>query len=118
MKITDPKMAKKMERALSLGLNLYDLDSIEHALNMGDLQAHTVGDTLAITRVGVWPKRKSVDILYVVGNIDEALHLEQEIIDWAKILKADLITAVGRNGWWEHHTPGWKRVGTLYAKEI
>ena len=118
MKITDPEMAKKMERALSLGLDLYDLDDIEKALVSGSLQAHTVGETLIITRIGVWPKRKSVDIQFVVGHLDEALKAEEEIINWAKLIGANLLTAIGRDGWWENHTAGWKKVGTLYAKEI
>lgn len=118
MKIIDPRMLVKMERALKLGLDLYNLDDIDKALKTGDMQSHTVGDTVAITRINCWPQRKAVDVVFVVGNIDEAMQLEREIEDWGKDIGADLMTAIGREGWWRLRTPGWRKVGTMYAKEI
>ena len=118
MRIIDPAMAKKMDRALKFGQNLYTLDDIKHNLDAGWMQAHTVGDTLAITQINVWPRRKAVDVILVVGNMDEALQLENVVENWGKDIGADLITAIGRPGWWKFRTSGWKQVGTMYAKEI
>ena len=118
MIISDPKMARKMSKALKIGGNLFDLDDIQEHLKNGRMQGHTVGDTWAITQVHEWPHKKTVNILYVVGYIEESLELESKITAWAKEIGADRVTAVGRDGWWEHRLPGWKKVGVMYSKEL
>jgi hypothetical protein len=118
MIINDPKMARKLDKALAMGGNLFNLDDIREHLKNGKMQGHVEGDTWAITQVHEWPQKKSVNILYVIGHIEESLKLEEKITKWAKEIGADAITAVGRDGWWEHRLPGWKKVGTLYSKEL
>ena len=118
MNISDPKMLKKMERAFRLNDYLYDLNDIDDGLNSGDMQGHVEGDTWAVTQVHNWPKRRSVNILFVVGNLDESLKLENKIEQWAKSIGADMLTGIGRDGWWEHRSSGWRKVGTLFAKDI
>src|SRR4051794_7188435 len=67
MKIIDPEMAAKMNRALKLGNDVYTLDDIDRALASGDMQSHVIGNTLAITQIYNWPQKRSVNILFVVG---------------------------------------------------
>lgn len=118
MIITDKEMRKKMERALSIGGNLYSLDDIEKDLKDGKLQGHVEGDTWVLTQVHDWPQRRVVNILYVVGSMDNAVALEAKIEQWAEDVGASMLTAVGRDGWWDCRTPGWEKVGTLYSKEL
>jgi len=118
MIITDPKMAKLMDKALAAGNNLFSLDDIQECLRDGRMQGHVEGDTWAITQIHDWPNRKSVNILYVVGSIEESINLQAKIEKWAKEIGANLLTAVGREGWWERRTPGWKKMGILYSKDI
>jgi hypothetical protein len=118
MRITDPKMQKKFEKVLGMSNNLFNLEDIREGLQSGNMQSHAEGDTWAITQVHEWPRRKAVNILFVVGSLSNSLKLEQKIEAWAKEIGADLVTAVGRDGWWNKHTPGWKKVGTLYSKDI
>jgi len=118
MNIVDPEMARKMAKALSLGGNLYTLDDLEAELLAGNIQGHVEGDTWAITQIQNWPRRKVVNIMFVIGSIEHAGKLEEKISEWAKEIGASLVTAVGRDGWWVHRTPGWKIAGTLYSKEI
>jgi hypothetical protein len=118
MIVTEPKMRKKLVRALKQGNNLYDLNDIENALAQGSMQGHVNGDTWAVTQVHDWPHRRSVEILFVVGNLHEAVMMEEKLEDWARAIGATMITAVGREGWWNHKTPGWKKVGVLYSKDI
>jgi hypothetical protein len=56
--------------------------------------------------------------MYLVGSLGGALKLEYKVEQWAKSVGADLITAVGRDGWEKHRTLGWKKVGNLYSKDI
>jgi hypothetical protein len=111
-------MAAKMNEALKASGDVYDLRDIQDLLKDGMMQGHVEGDTWAITQVHDWPKKKSVNILYVVGSLENSIRLEGKITEWAKEIGADFITAVGRDGWWERRTPGWKKVGTLYSKDL
>ena len=118
MKIIDPIMADKMRRALKVGDDLYNLDDIEAGLASGDLQGHVEGDTWAITQIHQWPRKKAVNVLFVVGSLENSLKLEAKVEAWAKEQGATLLTAIGRGGWWSHRTPNWKIVGNLYSKVI
>ena len=118
MIITDEAMRKKMDRALALGGNLFTIDDIDEYLIRGKMQGHVEGNTWALTQVHDWPRRRDVNILYVAGFMEDAVALEAKIEKWAKSIGAKAITAVGRDGWWEWRTPGWKKVGTLYSKGI
>jgi len=118
MNITDPVMVDKMRRALKVGGDLFSLDDIESGLTSGDLQGHVEGDTWAITQVHQWPRKKAVNVLFVVGTLENSVKLENKLEAWAKEQGATLLTAVGRGGWWSFRTPGWKIVGNLYSKVI
>jgi hypothetical protein len=112
------KMIVKVARALNQANNIYTLEDIDRALSSGDMQSHVYRDTMAVTQVHQWPRRKAVNILFVIGNLGDAIVLHDKIEKWAKSIGADLMTAVGREGWWEHRLPGWKKQGSLYAKDI
>ena len=118
MIITDPKMRDKMEKALKISGNIYTLEDIDRMLKSGEMQGHVHGNTWAITQVHDWPRHRSVNILYVVGDIEDTVVLETEIAEWAKDQGATVLTAIGREGWWERRTPGWGKMGTLYSKDI
>jgi hypothetical protein len=118
MIITDKFMLKKMARALKAANDVFNLDDIGEGLRNGHMQGHVEGDTWAITQVHQWPRRKSVNILVVVGNMEDSLILEGKITKWAKELGADHITALGRDGWWRRKLPGWKKMGVVYTKDI
>jgi len=111
-------MVVKVARALRQANNLYNLEDIEHALNTGDMQSHAYKDTMAITQIHQFPRRKTVNILFVIGNLEDSLVLEGKVEKWAKSIGADLITAIGREGWWDHRLPGWKKQGAVYSKDI
>jgi hypothetical protein len=111
-------MVIKVARALRQANNLYSLDDIEHALESGDMQSHVYKDTMAITQIHQFPRRKTINILFVIGNLDDSFKLEMKIEKWAKEIGADLVTAVGREGWWVHRLPGWKKQGAIYSKDI
>jgi hypothetical protein len=107
-----------MRRALKRGDDLFSLDDIEAGLMSGDLQGHVEGDTWAITQIHQWPRKKAVNVLFVVGSLQNSLKLEAKVETWAKEQEATLLTAVGRGGWWQYRTPNWKIVGNLYSKVI
>jgi hypothetical protein len=116
--ITDPLMVKRMAKALDMAGNVYTLTDIMGQIEKGTLQSHVENDTWAVTQVQNFPRKKVVDILYVVGYLDDSLRMEKKLEHWAGELGADMLTAAGREGWWNFRTPGWKQTGTMYAKEL
>lgn len=116
--IISDHMVVKVARALKQANNIYEFSDIERSLASGDMQSHVYKETMAVTQICLWPRRKSVNILFVIGNLSEAQVLEGQITRWAKSIGADLITAVGREGWWDNRLPGWRKQGALYAKEL
>jgi hypothetical protein len=118
MIITDSFMLKKMEKALRLGGDLYRLEDIGVELQQGIMQGHVENDTWAITRVHDYPRKRVVDIVFVVGNLEGSLLLEKKISAWAKDMGATTLTASGRYGWWKFRVPDWVKIGTLYSKDL
>jgi hypothetical protein len=118
MKITDPAMQKKMDKALKLDGGLFTLDDIEDHLRSGKIQGHVEGDTWVLTQIHDWPQRRAVNIMYLVGSMENALKLEPKLECWAKANGANLLTAMGRESWVEFKTPGWKKIGSLFSKDI
>lgn len=122
MKITDPKMADKMKKALKSANGVFDLDDIMNALQTGTMQGHVVGDSWAITQIHDWPQRRSVNILFVVGNKEDLPVLNTRVEEWAKNVGADFITAHGREGWEEYlgsdMGKGWRKSSTVYSKDL
>lgn len=120
MKIKDPEKVKMLNRALAAGGNLHTLEDIEAALQSGDMQSHSEGDTWVITEIADFPQRRLVNVLYVIGNLEGAFATEEVVEKWARKIGADAITALGRTGWERHQrqAPGWKIVGTFFTKEL
>jgi len=118
IRITNPEMLRRMDKALRLGGNLYTMEDIDKQLFTGDMQSHAVEDTWVITQVHEYPHKRAVNILFAVGNIDGALAAEEHVELWAKNIKAKLLTATGRDGWWNFRTPGWNKAGIHYMKDI
>lgn len=114
----DSEMIRKLAKALELGGGVYTLDEILRSIHSGKMQGHVNGETWAVTEVQNFPRQKVVHILLVVGTLEEAIQLENEIITWAKSIGVTRLTAIGRDGWWKVRTPGWGEVGTMYAKDL
>jgi len=117
MRITDPNMQRKMERALRDGEDCFTLDDIMHGIEVGTMQSHTFGDTWVITQIHNTPQRKVVDLTFIVGHLNE---LQEEglpyLYEWSKSIGANLMTGAGRDGW--KIIPGWRRKGSLFSKDL
>ena len=117
--IKDPVMLKKMERALKQGGNLYTLDDIGIALHNGDMQSHTADGTWVITTVSKYPRCKSVDVLFVVGDLEGAFVVDKQLEEWARnVVGANFMSAAGRDGWERRLGRGWKKTATIFNKDI
>lgn len=118
MKITDPAMEKKFRRMLREGGDLYTLEDIGELIDAGKMQSFTFGETWIVTQVHDFPRRKVLDVAFVVGFISDAIQYLPQLYEYADKIGATLITGYGRDGWDAYSQPGWRKVGTLYAREL
>jgi len=98
---------------------LYKLVDIERLINEGKMQSFVQGDTWIVTQINEFPRRKVVEIVFVVGFVAEAIQALPQIYSFANEAGATLIMASNaRDGWWDYAQPGWKKLGSIYAKEV
>lgn len=116
--VTDYKMREKLEKVLQMSGDLYTLDDIVALIKEGKMQGFTNGDSWVITQVNDFPRRKVLEIAFVIGYVGDAIGALPEIYEYARKVGATRVTAFGRDGWWGYHQPGWNRVGTMYAKDL
>jgi len=116
--ITRQDMATKLEKTLRLSGDLYTLDDIMVAIEEGRMQSFTVDDTWIITQVLEFPRRKVLEITFVIGFLNEAVKALPALYAFARSIGATRVTGFGREGWMNFAEPGWKLVGSMYAKEL
>jgi hypothetical protein len=117
--ITDSIMAKKLERMLHQCGDLYTLDDLMERINDGRMQSFVQGNTWVITQVNEFPRRKVLEIVAVVGLISDAIQALPQLYEFANKISATLLMASNaRDGWWSYAQPGWRKIGSVYAKEL
>ena len=90
---------KKLARGLDLMGGLYLINDILSLIARNEMQSFVEGDSWAITRVAQFPRAKVVEVLAVVGNLDEARILHDRILVFAAEIGAGIVQAYGRKGW-------------------
>ena len=111
----------KLKRVLARAGDLYTLSDILDAVDRGEMQSWVEGESWALTRVAQYPRAKVVEVLAVVGRLDEARVLHDRILIFAAETGARVIQAFGRHGWWPNaQRRGWKVIAEnfVFAKDV
>lgn len=117
--VTDQGMRRKVERWLRENNNCYTFEDVLEAIEKGDYQSHVFGNTWVLTSIHKWPRKTSVHIDLVVGDLYEFLDELPKLYEWAKGVGADFITGSGRPGWnVPRRFPEWRLTGYMYAKDL
>ncbi len=120
--MTDPyDHMEKIEQALQKNGGLYNFSDIIRCLERGEMQMFAEGDSLAITKVADFPRKRLLDIVLVYGELEEVLRLQHRVYAYALDVNADLIAAtLGRRGWEKqmYEGDGWKIAGAVYLKDM
>lgn len=112
-------MMAKLARALRMQGDLYGLEDILEMVDSGDLQSFADGDTWAITSITDYPRRRVMDLLIVVGDLQRALSLGDRIVDFARAQGCTLLRADGREGWTDYAVArGWRKVAVTFYKDL
>lgn len=107
---------KKLARVLNRAGDLYTLEDILGLVEKGEMQSWAEGDTWALTRLAVYPRATVVEVLAVVGALNEARVLHDRILVFAANAGARVIQAYGRFGWMpDAKARGWKVIAYNYV---
>jgi hypothetical protein len=111
----------KLKRVLVRMGGLYTLNDILSAIARNEMQSFVEGESWALTRIAQYPRAKVVEVLAVVGRIDEARVLHDRVLDFAMEVGATVIQAYGRRGWLpDARARGWKLKAQnyVYQREV
>jgi hypothetical protein len=112
---------RKLDRVLSRMGNLYLAQDLISAINAGRMQIFCKDDSVAITQVAQYPRAKVIEIIAAVGNLEDVLTLNEQIMEWAPEIGASVITAYARRGWLPYALArGWrlKARNYVYQREL
>lgn len=99
--------------------DLYTIEDLFAEVDAGAAQSFTKGDSLVITSIRVFPRRKALEVRLAVGTLTDIYALQPEIIQFARDHGCDrMLAAVGRDGWEVTSTPGWKKSGMMWFRSI
>ena len=116
MKHTPHPYHAKLKRVLARMGDLYTLNDILSALAKNEMQSFVEGESVALTRIAIYPRAKVVEVLAVVGKLDEARILHDRILIFASEVGARVIQAYGRQGWLhDAQRRGWKIIAENYV---
>lgn len=111
----------KLERVLDAMGGLYLLDDILTRIGDGRMQSHVVNNSWAVTEIGDFPRARKLNILAMVGDLEDVDELERKVLRYADDVNAGLISAYGRRGWLPiARDLGWrlKTKSYLYHKDL
>lgn len=106
--VPHPYLAK-LDRVLDRMGGLYTAKDILDRVELGSMQMFSENDSIAITQISVYPQRRVLDIIAVVGGIGDLRVLHDRILEFASHVGVGVIQAYGRRGWLaDAEKRGWK----------
>ncbi len=112
------EMVRKAEEALEAFGGLYSFGDIREAIDKGEMQSFTDGESWVVTKIDSYPQKRVLNLVLGVGTIEGMLGLQPAIVEFAKEWNCDLMWSVSRNGWENIMTPGWVKSASIYVREI
>lgn len=112
---------KKLDRVLDRMGGMYRASDMLAEVRAGKMQMFAEGDSIAVTQIAVFPRGKALEILAVVGDIDELRVLHDRLLVFAAEIGASIIQAYGRKGWLQDaERRGWKVKARsfVYQREV
>lgn len=111
-------MMQKLERVLKRQGGFYTFNDIMDCIAAGTMQSFADGDTWVVTQVHEFPRKKVLDIAFVIGDVDALHRLEPVLEEFAREIGAEMMMATGRLGWEKKYFPGWRRVSTNFVRDV
>lgn len=100
---------RKLQKVLEAMGSLYTIQDILTALHAGKMQMLAENDSIAVTQICCFPRAKVLEILAVVGDLEDLRILHDRVLNFAEKIGAGVIQAYGRRGWFaDAKQRGWK----------
>lgn len=100
---------RKLWRLLDRMGGLYTPRDILDACHAGEMQMHAEGDSIVITKIGLFPRARVLEVIAAIGDIDQLRILHDRILAFADRENCSVIQAFGRKGWIaDAKSRGWK----------
>ena len=90
---------EKLEKALARAGGLYELSDLLERIADGRMQAHVSRETVAVTEISVYPKRRVLTIILLAGDLADGEDLHRQVLDFARRVEVGAIVTQGRDGW-------------------
>ena len=116
-----PIYHRKLQKALDRQGGLYTLTDILERCADGRMQSWVHNNSWAVTQISVYPRRRLLDIVAVVGDLGDCRILNAKLVKFANEMNVDLIASYGRRGWVRlGQSLGWKikSESYLYHKDL
>jgi len=112
---------QKLRKALAVAGDTYTLDDILAEINEGRMQSFVEGESWAVTQIVDFPRKRYVEIVFAVGNLNELKLIYPKLEAFAREIEADGLRAFGRPGWmrqFEIDKHGWVEMTRVYVREF
>lgn len=111
----------RLAEALARAGDLYTLADILERIDDGRMQAHVSRETIAVTEISVYPRRRVLTIILLAGDLSDGENLHEQVFAFARKTECDAIVTQGRDGWARlAKDHGWKIVSKnmVFRKEV
>lgn len=115
--VPHPLYARAVQQLARAG-GLYTFQDIMERVADGRFQSHAFGESWAVTQIAEYPRKRALNIVFVVGHLEELNLMEADLTGFAREQGCDVILADGRVGWEGKMLPGWKVMSTTYIKDL
>jgi hypothetical protein len=107
---------QKLARTLDRMGGLYAVSDILERIADGRMQSFVEGNSWAITQISVYPRGRTLDLLFTIGDIKDYRALNEKILAFAEKMDIGLVTTIGRRGWLPYAREcGWKVKTSSYV---
>lgn len=108
-----------VNRILEAQGGFYLFSDIVEAVQAGQMQSFTCNDSWAVVQTIDYPRKRVVNVVFVMGHMQDMEVLESEVIGWAREIGAVMLTTDARSGWSDRAKKrGWKEVSTNFVKDL
>lgn len=118
MKHVKHPLQLRVEKMLKRYGGFYNFQDILKCIADGAMQSFVLGDSWAVTQVLTFPRKTVLNVVFVVGTLEELELLSADLEFWAKERGIEYGMANGRSGWTRKAFPGWKLTSATFVKDF
>lgn len=114
------RLEKHIVAALKYSQGTHEIQDVADQIAIGDLQLWSGKDTVAITQLIAYPRKKVLHVFLAGGTQAELKQMEPYVVEWAKNQGCTSITSTGRMGWAksEMRSIGYRPTHVMISKDI